>query len=128
MKPLKPFKKLPQSEWSRIKPGNTAPNQVWLSAQYLVQEFNEKEGVVRLTISSTKHKNGIWKDGLTWDELYAIKNAIGYSNRLALEVFPEVKNLVNVANMRHLFIIPDESRPSFAWTRNVGSIGNISKD
>ncbi|HHY0551908.1 TPA: DUF7694 domain-containing protein [Vibrio parahaemolyticus] len=126
MKKLKPFKEVPQSEWPRSKPGRTEPTRVWRSSEFLVQEFSEKNNVIRLTINSTKHRNGIWKDGITWDEIFAVKNAVGYADALAVEVFPEIRNFINDANMRHLFILPSSVRPEFAWTRNVGAVGKVN--
>ena len=60
--------------------------------------------------------SGRWKDGISWDALQEIKSAVGYGDRDAVEIFPAQKDLVNVANMRHLWIVP-ESIP-FAWRRN----------
>lgn len=52
----------------------------------------------------------------TKDEIYRlIKNAGGW---ITVEVYPEQSNLVNVANMRHLFILP--VRPEFAWSKKNG--------
>ena len=112
---LKPFRELKPDEMPRFK-GNNKPLSVYQSAQYLVQVFHEQGNVIRLTINSVKHRNGIWKDGLTFDELQAVKSAIGYGDKLAVEIYPEDSEMVNDANMRHLWILPD--RPAFAWTRN----------
>jgi len=110
---LKPFRELKPDEMPSFK-GTNKPVSVYQSAQYLVQVFHEKDNVTRLTINSVKHRNGIWKDGLTFDELQAIKSAIGFGNSLAVEVYPEDKCLVDDANMRHLWVLSE--RPSFAWT------------
>jgi len=50
------------------------------------------------------------------EALQEIKSAVGYGDRDAVEIFPAQKDLVNVANMRHLWIVP-ESIP-FAWRKD----------
>lgn len=111
---LKPFKSVPKSQWPPAR-GKQEPIFVYLSAQFLVQIFMEKNGVIRISINSTKRKGKNWKDGLTFDELQAIKSAVGYGDSLAVEVYPEDSDLVNDANMRHLWVLPE--RPPFAWRR-----------
>jgi len=106
------FEMIPMSGW----PKNNNPDlvKVFLSKKYFVQEYHEGD-IVRLTICQTKRKNGKWLDGITWEQLQQIKSEIGYSNKCAVEVFPEDENVVNIANMRHLFVLPE--RPSFAWAK-----------
>ena len=50
------------------------------------------------------HQNHRQPDGITWDELQSIKNQIGYQDFLAFEMYPPEKDVVNVENMRHLWI------------------------
>lgn len=54
-----------------------------------------------------------WLDGITFDELMQLKRECGRGDLDALEVYPADFDLVNVANMRHLFIVP--GGVSFAW-------------
>ncbi|MBS9903207.1 DUF7694 domain-containing protein [Vibrio alginolyticus] len=110
---LKPFNKIGHEHLPRYK-GSNAPVAVYQSSQYLVQVFNEEDTIIRLTINSVKRRNGSWKDGLTFDELQAVKHAVGFGDRCAVEVYPEDNELVNDANMRHLWVLPE--RPAFAWT------------
>jgi hypothetical protein len=44
-----------------------------------------------------------------------IKNAVGYQDRDAVEVYPSQTDVVNVSNMRHLWILPEKL--DFAWRR-----------
>lgn len=108
---LKKFKPVSKSEW----PAKHADNltNVFLSADFLVQQYQENDGVIRLSICSTKRSGSKWADGITWDQLQEIKRNIGFGDRLAVEVYPEDSRIVNVANMRHLFVLTE--RPSFAW-------------
>lgn len=81
---------------------------VWISRRYLVQEFDETDGTIRLSVCRTQIGNdGHWRDGLTWDELQDIKRQCGYGDRCAIEIYPADGNLVNIANMRHLWIAPE---------------------
>lgn len=73
---------------------------------------------VRLSCNRTNlDVQGNWCDGITWDELQEIKSKCGYGDRVALEVFPEDSELIMDSNMRHLIVLPLNTRPSFAWTR-----------
>jgi hypothetical protein len=62
--------------------------------------------------------DGTWVENISWDELQRVKNEVGYSMFWAVEVFPPEKEVVNVANMRHLFINFDGSIPEFAWRKH----------
>jgi hypothetical protein len=85
------------------------------SRDFLVQCFAEKDGVYRLSINRTAIdlKSGRWRDGITWDELQRLKAEAGFGNHFAVEVFPASDDVVNVANVRHLFVLPEP--PPFAW-------------
>ena len=98
-----------ESEERRIK--------VFLSVGFLVQVFDE-ETSTRLSINRTQRRNGKWVDLITWDELQEIKNAIGYGNSYAIEIYPPDDEVVNVANMRHLWI-PKE-KINIGWIRGNG--------
>lgn len=108
------FEEIPPSKWPIIG-GHSTRRSVWLSRDYLVQLFDESDGVQRLSICSTVHTGDTWADGIKWDDLQAIKNAVGFADRVAVEVYPESDQVVNVANMRHLFLLP--GRPAFAWRK-----------
>ena len=107
-------------EFKRIRPENWPSEAVsmdriavWQNDDFLVQVFAERDGIVRLTVCRTLRKGGHWKDGITWDELQFIKDAVGYDAFDAVEVYPRHCDVVNVANMRHLWILPEAVR--FAW-------------
>lgn len=110
---LKPFKEIPKQQWPVKRNYKIDPARVFQSATYFVQVFDEPNGVTRLSVNLVKRKGSKWADGITWDELQAIKSAIGYGSQCAVEIYPEDNKIVNVANMRHLFILPE--RPLFAW-------------
>ena len=92
--------------------------EVWRSRYFLAQVFKEPNGW-RISINRTTidRRTGRWHDDITWDELMLIKRQIAYGDRWAYEVYPPDKKVVNVANMRHLWI-PD-SEPEFGWNRTA---------
>ena len=45
-------------------------------------------------------------DGITWDELQAIKDELGFDEQAAIEVYPPRNEIVYECNMRHLWILP----------------------
>lgn len=75
----------------------------------------EGQSYCRLTVNRTElFQDGNWIDKITWDELMAVKRGIGMGDRWMVEVYPKDDEIVNVANMRHLFLVP---RPPFAFAR-----------
>jgi hypothetical protein len=46
-----------------------------------------------------------WADGITWDTLQLLKRECGHGERWAVEVYPPDTDIVNVANMRHLWLL-----------------------
>lgn len=59
--------------------------------------------------------SGEWADGISWDELMRIKSEVGYKDSWAVEVYPSDSHVINVANMRHLFLLKE--KPDFAWEK-----------
>ena len=94
------------------------PEAVFRNRNFLAAIFmDECEGqsVCRLTVNRTElFQDGNWIDKITWDELMAVKRGIGLRDHWMVEVYPEDAEIVDVANMRHLFLVP---QPPFAWTK-----------
>lgn len=89
------------------------PFEVWRSRDFLVQLFRDGTAV-RITVNRTHQPNGIdWADGITWDELQAIKHEIGHGDEWAAELFPPDDRVINVSNMRHLWLLDEP--PAFGW-------------
>lgn len=107
-----PASNWPESTWNMANP----PFDVWRSRFYLVQGFREAGGIIRLSVNKTSvEDDGRWVDGLAWDELQEIKRQVGYGDFDAVEIFPCDKNIVNVANMRNLWVMP--APIPFGWKR-----------
>ena len=71
---------------------------VWESDEFSVGAFMD-QGFIRLDIMRRN-----MADGITWDELNQIKNECGFSEFDACEFFPRQHDIVNTANIRHLYI------------------------
>lgn len=87
---------------------------VWRSNRFLVQMFEPMNGGQRISINRTMvcEETGRWLDGITWDEIQKIKQQIGFGDRHAVEVYPPDSEIVNVANLRHIWLV---DAPLFAW-------------
>jgi hypothetical protein len=96
-----------------VPPGCIA---VWRSNRFLVQLFEQLDGAQRISICRTMidTDTGRWVDGLTWEEIQAIKRQISFADRTAVEIYPADGDIVNVANMRHVWLVEPLA---FAWSR-----------
>ncbi len=104
---------IPRDQW----PANAPPTimRVFRSRDFLVQEYEPPSAhvIARLSICRTSISGNRWKDGITWDELQRIKSEVGYGDVDAVEIYPADGDVVNVANMRHLWVM--DARIPFAW-------------
>lgn len=109
---------IPQEKWpvSVALSMNNPPVEAWRSQDFLVQVFVECDGIERLSVCRTSHNGQRWEDEITWDELQRLKAECGRGNRYAVEVYPADSDVVNVANMRHLWVLL--SAPPFAWKKD----------
>ncbi len=84
--------------------------------RFLVLIF-DRDGQIRLSANRTAVADDRgWKDGITWDELMQLKRECGYGERCAIEIFPPDGDVVNVANIRHLWLA---EAPAFMWRKGV---------
>lgn len=109
------FLEIDSEKWPpRARAIKPAPVRIWLSQDFLVQLYDEAGGIQRLTVCTTSlGDNERWVDGISWDELQGIKDALGFHDRDAVEIYPKRADVVNVANMRHLWLLSDEL--PFVW-------------
>ena len=117
---------VPKMEWPKTE---VIPSTVWRNRKYIVQVFFEgdtENDFVRISVSRNDIKgfrsdgSPDWKDQISWDDLQSIKNQIGYQDRWAVECYPPQSKVVNVANMRHLWLLPEP--PIFGWHRGASSL------
>jgi hypothetical protein len=89
--------------------------EVWRNDKHLVVVYDQ-DGTIRLSILRTELAiDGGWAQGITWDDLQRLKAECGRGERWAVEVFPPDSEMVNVANIRHLFLLDEV--PEFGWRR-----------
>jgi hypothetical protein len=97
------------------KPDNLV--KAYVSKKYLVQLYQEDNKPLRISIIRNKiNINMKWEDGITWEEIQDVKNEIGFKDKDCVEIYPARENVVNVANMRHVWVM-DELLP-FSWKKN----------
>lgn len=82
------------------------PVAAWVSRDYHVQLWDEGEGKLRLSVCRSRLGKQSWEDKLTWDELMQIKREVGYGDWYGVEVYPRDRDIVNVANFRHIWLFP----------------------
>lgn len=106
------FQVIPKEQWP-VAPPNLI--RAWVNNRFMVRLYNEV-GALRLSVSRVKVvAGGRWEDGITWDELQDVKRAVGYGECCAVEIFPADRDVVNVANMRHLWLPLQPIK--FGWTK-----------
>lgn len=108
------LQEIPRDQWPNEGPPSLLS--VWRSKEYLVQVFNAPApALVRLSVNRTAMCRTGWKDGISWEELQRLKLECGYGDQDAVEVFPKQCDVVNLTNMRHLWIMVDPLE--FAWRK-----------
>lgn len=74
---------------------------VWQDAEFYAAAFQEPLAI-RLDI--VRHD---LRDGVTWDQLRAVKVACGFGDMDAVEFFPAERDVINNGNVRHLYIFTE---------------------
>ncbi len=102
-----PFELRPVAKefWPDLSRMTNPPYAVLRSRFYLVQMFQEHDGITRLSVNRTILIDHRWGDNITWEELMDIKRQAGLGDYYAVEVYPKDRDTVNVANMRHLWVL-----------------------
>ena len=105
--PIKPVR-ISRKDWAAG--GDPRMVNVFRSRYFLVQVIDEGNGVLRMSVNRTSRtKDGRrWEDGITWDQLQLLKRDCGFGDRDAIEIYPRDADLVDVANIRHLWILPEQ--------------------
>jgi hypothetical protein len=108
------LREIPREQWPAFAPAHLI--EVWRSRGFLVQVYTEPSDFQRMSVYRAFHDGDSWVDQVTWDELMQLKRECGRGDKDALEVFPADVDIVNVANMRHLFFPPTPVK--FKWKRS----------
>ncbi len=106
---------VPRHKWPSYA-GRSEPVAVWRSSGFLAVVYREHDGIMRISVNTTSiHRDGSWFGPISWESLQKIKSEVGYGDREALEVYPRDADVVNVANMRHLWVMPGPLQ--FGWRK-----------
>ena len=101
------MREIPRYEWP-VDNDDDNVIKVFIGRGFLVQ-IRQHGDCLRLSINKIKHwfdeGKPVWEDGITWDDLQAIKNDCGYADRWLCEYYPAEDEVVNVANIRHLWLM-----------------------
>lgn len=89
------------------------PSRVWRAHDFLVMLYLYEERP-RLSIMRTVLYGNKFADNISWDEIQRLKREAGFGDQCAVEIFPPDSAVVNVANMRHIWLVDP---PSFMWGR-----------
>lgn len=104
---------VPESEWP---PRSTAlsewPVAVWRSRHYLAVRYSAPSfqgiEVRRLSVNRvTIGNDGGWQQDIPWEDLQRCKRETGHGDWYGVEVYPRDRELANVANMRHLWLLAE---------------------
>lgn len=108
------LKQIPRTDWPQ---GYHPPGikEVWRSRDFLVQVYDDpRSGTERMSVCRTFVFDGNWLAEVSWDDLQRLKRECGRGNLDAVEIFPADADVVNVANMRHLWFVEAAQIP-FKW-------------
>lgn len=99
---------IPRDEWPPRD--GMRPLAVWRSRAFFAQVYSVSplDGVEvrQLTVNRvTLGVDGHWDQNISWDELQACKRETGHGDWYGVEVYPRDRDLVHVANMRHLWLL-----------------------
>ncbi len=102
---------IPRDRWPpSYRLGPEAPTHAWESREFLAQMYDvepfQRIDTRRVSICRvTLKEDGHWEENLTWEELMRVKREIGFGDWYAVEIYPRERDIVNVANMRHLWLL-----------------------
>lgn len=108
-----------RTEWPSIAvnrnahaPSGQRVQQLWRSRLYLVTRYDSPPlngiEVRRLTVNRvTMRADGNWDQDIPWEDLQRCKRETGHGDWYGVEIYPRDRDIVNVANMRHLWLIAE---------------------
>ena len=108
---------IPKEKYPTAPDNFTPPIAVYRNRRFAVQVFEVADSdILRLSVNRTAiDHRGHWLEGISWQELQDLKNQL-FPEFAAVEIYPSVEDTVNVANMRHLWVMPEKL--AFGWKNN----------
>jgi hypothetical protein len=115
---------VPMSDWPEARPEVERPIALWRSRHYLAMLYAAPAfvgiEVRRLTVNRvTLGRDGHYEQGIPWEDLQRCKRETGHGDWYAVEVYPRERDLVHVANMRHLWLLA--APLGIGWFRAMAS-------
>lgn len=107
--PMQPFELVPETAnaplFARQRERVGDLESFWKNNIYSVQVYRRATARgVALQLAVRRHDE---EPISGWDDLQIIKNEIAGADRVAIEVYPADAELMDQANMRHLFVLPE---------------------
>lgn len=108
--PWQPFERVPESDrpelfaQQRERVGDL--QSVWKNNRYIVQIYRRALGGGAMEASHLAVRRNDESEIQGWDDLQRIKNELAGGDRVALEIYPPEAEVIDQANMRHLFVLP----------------------
>jgi hypothetical protein len=108
---------IPAAEWppevSRVQDSGSFAVRAFRSRRFMLTVWDQ-DGFTRLSVMRTEWDERLkrTREDVSWDDLQRLKREAGYGDWCAVELYPPDEHVINVANMRHLFIVPC---PRFMW-------------
>jgi hypothetical protein len=98
------------------------PLKAWRNRSFLVQLYLSSSKWLRLSIGRTvlDVETRRWKGNSSWDELMEIKERVGYGDCEFIEIYPKSGDVVNEANIRHLWLLPEGHNIDCIWRSSEG--------
>lgn len=95
------------------------PIQAWRSSQFIAALYVEPgKPAKRLSICRARLNDaGRFEDEISWDALQQVKHECGFGDSDAIEIYPRDGDVVNVSNMRHLWILDEPSLLTWRYVR-----------
>jgi hypothetical protein len=103
---------IPEAQWPPSPPGHARPIQLWRSRHYLLQVFAQEpyqgSAARRLSVCRTTiQTDGDWQQDIPWVALQRCKREAGFGDWYGFEIYPRDRDVVDVANMRHLWLLAE---------------------
>lgn len=106
---------VPWQDWPPARLTEGCRLKVYRSRDFLAQIYEERAGMLRMSVNRTSwcERSSSWREDISWDDLQRLKREAGYGQHWAVEIYPDDRAVVNVANMRHLWLLTEP--PAYAW-------------
>ncbi len=99
--------------------------EVWRSKKFTVMVWNvPADTKISIQRNEWNPSTRRYADGITWDEIMEIKRDIGLGESTGVEFFPADTDVINIANVRHIWFFPNGAidRILKLWQINLNTL------